>query len=209
MSAPEIFPVGDDALAVRVAARAERHGLAAALRGSGKWLDVVPGKGEVTVQYDPLALPPEAARCLLATQVSEAPQAEDITARVITLHMRVDEACAPDLARLAAENGLSPEAFLARISASPLRVDMMGFTPGFAYVSGVDPGLISARLAAPRQRVAAGSVGMISGQLGLYALAGPAGWPVIGAVAEPLFEAGREAPFLLEAGIRIMLVVER
>lgn len=209
MSAPEIFPVGDDALAVRVDARAARHGLAAALRGAGTWLDVVAGKGEVTAQYDPLALPPHEARRLLEKQVSEAPQTEESAARVITLHMRVDEASAPDIGRIAAENGLTPEAFLARISASPLIVDMMGFTAGFAYVAGVDPGLASARLAVPRQRVAAGSVGMISGQLGLYALAGPAGWPVIGAVAEPLFDASREAPFLLEAGVRIMLVVER
>lgn len=209
MSAPEIFFVGDDALAVRVAERATRHALAAALRASGQWGDVVPGKEEVTVQFDPLKLPPAEAEALLRQQAEDIPETEDISAQTVTLHMQVDDAAAPDLARIAAENGLTPETFLARISASPLIVDMMGFTAGFAYVAGVDPALIAPRLDAPRQRVPAGSVGMISGQLGLYALAGPAGWPIIGRIAVPLFDARREAPFTLDAGVRIRLLIER
>ena len=50
---------------------------------------------------------------------------------------------------------------------------------------------------------------MISGQLGLYALAGPAGWPIIGRIAEPLFDPRREAPFTLEAGLRLHLSIGR
>lgn len=209
MSAPEIFFVGDDALAVKVGERAARHALAAALRASGHWGDVVPGKGEVTVQFDPLAIPPSQAEALLRQQAEDIPETEDIPAHTVTLHMQADDAAAPDLSRIAAENGLAPEAFLARIAASPLIVDMMGFTAGFAYVVGVDPALVAPRLDTPRQRVPAGSVGMISGQLGLYALAGPAGWPIIGRIAEPLFDARREAPFTLDAGIRIRLLIER
>lgn len=209
MTAPEIFFVGDDALAVKVSERAARHGLAAMLRASGKWRDVVPGKGEVTVQFDPLLLPSEEAEALLRQQAHDVPKAEEVSAQTITLHLQADSAAAPDLARIAAANGLTPEAFLARIAASPLIVDMMGFTAGFAYVAGVDPSLAAPRLDVPRQRVPAGSVGMISGQLGLYALAGPAGWPIIGRIAQPLFDARRERPFTLEAGARIQLLVGR
>lgn len=208
MIAPDIHFVGDDALAVKVSDRAHRHALAAALRASGRWRDVVPGKGDVTVQYDPLSLSPSAARSLLVDQTLTTPQAEERIARNITLRMKVDEKSAPDLARVAMENNLSPDAFLGRISASPLIVDMMGFTAGFAYVAGVDPGLLSPRLSAPRQKVPAGSVGMITGQLGLYALAGPAGWPIIGTIAETLFEARRNEPFTLEAGMQIQLMIE-
>ncbi len=209
MSAPKIFAVGDDALAVRVPDRAARHALAASLRASSVWRDVVPGKGEVTVQFDPLSLPPDEAARLLSAQAENAPPANDSRAQTITLHMRVDEMSAPDLARLASENGMAPDAFLRRIEASPLLVDMMGFTAGFAYVSGVEPALAAPRLDTPRQKVPAGSVGMITGQLGLYALSGPAGWPIIGRVAEPLFDARWNAPFLLDAGFRIKLVIGR
>ncbi|ABI78374.1 allophanate hydrolase, subunit 1 [Hyphomonas neptunium ATCC 15444] len=209
MSLCEIFPVGDDAIAVKAADRAARHALAATLRASGRWRDVVPGKGEVTVQFDPIALPPAEARALLTQQAQEDQQTEKTPARCIRLRMRVDAASAPDLERVAAENALTPEAFLTRICASPLLVDMMGFTAGFAYVAGVDGALTASRLPAPRQRVPAGSVGMLTGQLGLYALAGPAGWPIIGAITEPLFDIRRDAPFTLEAGMQIKLAIER
>ncbi len=208
MSAPDIHPVGDDALAIRINDRAQRHALAAALRASGEWRDVVPGKGEVTVQYDPLSLSPGDARRLLESLTLNNPQAEDHIARSITLHMKMGDASAPDLARIAEENGLPVEAFLSRIAASPLIVDMMGFTAGFAYVAGVDPDLLSPRLSTPRQKVPAGSVGMITGQLGLYALAGPAGWPIIGAITQPLFDARRDKPFTLESGMQIQLIIE-
>lgn len=207
MSTPEVYFIGDDAVAVRVPDHAVRHALAATLRTSGNWIDVVPGKQDLTVQYDPLSLAPEEAARLLESWVKEAPPADEQGGSAISLHMRVDAVSAPDLDAIAASNGLSSEEFLARIVSSPLLVDMMGFTAGFAYVAGVDPSLQAGRLSIPRQRVPAGSVGIINGQLGLYALAGPAGWPIIGQISEALFDPGRESPFLLDAGIRIKLEV--
>ena len=208
MSTPEIGFVGDDALAAKTANAAHRNALAAALRASGVWLDVVPGKTEVTVQFNPLDLPPDAAFAQLKQQCQSAPRVQADAGRAITLVMRTDDASAPDLARLAAENGLSEDAFLKRVLASPLVVDMMGFMPGFAYVAGVDPSLSASRLDVPRQRVPAGSVGLISGQLGLYALAGPAGWPIIGCITDQLFDAHRAAPFMLDAGMQVTLRIE-
>lgn len=200
--------VGDDALALRVEARGARHALAAALRAGGTWLDVVPGKGEVTVQFDPLTLPPDEARRRLEAEAARAPPLQAAPAEPLTLSMKTDPAAAPDLARIASKNGLSPEAFLARLCASPLVVDMMGFTAGFAYVAGADPALAASRLDTPRQKVPAGSVGFLTGQLGLYALAGPAGWPIIGQIAQPLFDTLRDNPFTLEAGQPLRLIPE-
>lgn len=208
MTALEIVFIGDDALAAKTSDPAQRNALAAALRASRIWRDVVPGKREVTVQFNPLEVPPAAAFERLKQQCQSIPHGEAHVGPAITLHMRTDDASAPDLARLAAENGLSPSGFLQRIIASPLIVDMMGFTAGFAYVTGVEASLAAARLDMPRQRVPAGSVGFISGQLGLYALAGPAGWPIIGRIAEPLFDAQSATPFTLEAGMRLSLRIE-
>ncbi|MBY9067183.1 allophanate hydrolase subunit 1 [Hyphomonas sp. WL0036] len=209
MSAPAICFVGDDALAVRIVSRPARHALAGWLRASGVWLDVVPGKQDVIVQFDPLALPPGVALDQFTRQVHESPPPEEVAPHETTLHMQVDAASAPDLARIAAENGLTPKVFLRRITASDLVVDMMGFTAGFAYVAGADPKLVASRLDIPRQKVPAGSVGFITGQLGLYALAGPAGWPIIGRITEPLFDAGAQRPFRLEAGVSLRLRVGR
>jgi allophanate hydrolase len=124
---------------------------------------------------------------------------------VVDLHLDTSSANAPDLEHLAASNELSPAAFLEKVTQSELVVDMLGFTPGFAYVEGLDPVLKAERLAVPRQRVAAGSVGLLQGQLGLYGLSGPGGWPIIGRLTNRLFDPHRERPFLLTESMRIRL----
>jgi allophanate hydrolase len=209
MTGPEIRPIGDDALALIVADRPRRHALAATLRESGKWLDVVPGKGEVTVQFDPLSLPPGEARAVLAALAQALPPEDALTPPHVTLTLLADTESAPDLGAIAEANQLTEDALLARIAASPLIVDMMGFTPGFAYVEGVDPALQVERLAKPRQKVPAGSVGILTGQLGLYALSSPGGWPIIGRILEPLFDPTATPPFRLEVGMPVRMEIRR
>lgn len=204
----ELFLIGDDAVAIRPEDRDIRHPLAGALRQSGEWIDVVPGKNVVAARFDPIYLLPSEALQKITAWLRDFQPEETPTRDVIDLHLDISEKAAPDLAAIAGANGLSPFAFLDRILKSDLKVDMLGFTPGFAYVEGVDLSLKSERLATPRQRVRAGSVGMVSGQLGLYGLAGPGGWPIIGRLTETLFDPMRGEPFLLTEGqtIRLHLV---
>lgn len=209
MKVEDIYAVGDDALAVRAPESARRHALVSAFRHSGRWLDVVPGKQNVTVFFDPLSLAPGEARQALQSALTGASAMIAGEAETITLHMRADAASAPDLGAVSARNGVSETILLERLSQSDLQVDMMGFVAGFAYVDGVDPSLQASRLPSPRQTVPAGSVGMLTGQLGFYALAGPAGWPIIGQVTERLFERSDARPFRLATGMKIRLVIER
>jgi allophanate hydrolase len=205
MAGHRLFLIGDDAVAIQPTARALRHPLARALRATQNWIDVVPGKQIVALQFDPMQeLPSEALQ--RAADWLDGFEAEDVSARSrVDLHLDVSEGCAPDLNHIAERNGLSPDDFLRRVTGSDLVVDMLGFTPGFAYVDGVDTTLQSERLASPRQRVAAGSVGFVSGQLGLYGLSGPGGWPIIGRLKETLFDPARAEPFLLQEGQPIRL----
>jgi allophanate hydrolase len=83
------------------------------------------------------------------------------------------------------------------------RVDLIGFTPGFAYLSGLRDDLRIPRLTDPRQRAAAGSVGIAAGFTGLYATAGPAGWPLIGRTPMPLLNTNAQSPFALTVGMRV------
>lgn len=201
----QVFLLGDDAVAVRPDDKLLRHSLARSLRDIGEWTNVVPGKEVVAVQFDPSWLKPEDAVSRLEVWLEEFRPGTEGAGKRVTLQLDAADCNAPDLAALAEQNGLSPETFLARVTQSDLIVDMLGFTPGFAYVEGVDPALHAERLAVPRQRVKAGSVGIVRGQLGLYALSGPGGWPIIGRLTEALFDPNRENPFLLEEGTRIRL----
>lgn len=203
-----LFLLGDDAVAVQPNERAKRHSLAKALRDSGEWIDTVPGKEVVAVHFDPLTLRPSEAMRKLEDWLSSFRAGAFEPGPPIDLHLDCSGGHAPDLETLADQNGLTPHELLERVTASDLVVDMLGFTPGFAYIEGLDPTLKAERLAVPRQRVAAGSVGLVSGQLGLYGLSGPGGWPIIGRLTERLFDPARTDPFLLEEGqvVRIHLV---
>ena len=77
---------------------------------------------------------------------------------------------------------------------------MLGFLPGFAYLGGMDERLITPRLANPRTKIPAGSVGIGGEQTGIYPIASPGGWRLIGRTPLRPYDPGRETPFLYKAG---------
>jgi inhibitor of KinA len=86
-----------------------------------------------------------------------------------------------DLAACAAELGMSPEEVIRAHTSAEYRCFALGFSPGFAYL-GYLPAEISglSRLATPRTRVPAGSVGVTGRQTAVYPSATPGGWRLIG-----------------------------
>lgn len=105
----------------------------------------------------------------------------------------------PDLIRLAANKGLSPEEVIHIHTAKVYRVYMIGFLPGFAYL-----GEVEAPIALPRKEkpvaVKAGSVGIAGSQTGIYPLDSPGGWHIIGRTPLQMFNAQAQNPVLLKAG---------
>jgi KipI family sensor histidine kinase inhibitor len=85
---------------------------------------------------------------------------------------------------------------------------MLGFVPGFAYMGRVDARIAAPRHRVPRERVAAGSVGIAGGQTGIYPMATPGGWQLIGRTGLVLFDADRTPASLLEPGDLVRFVCE-
>ncbi len=77
---------------------------------------------------------------------------------------------------------------------------MLGFLPGFAYLGGLNPKLETPRLEVPRVRIEAGAVGIGGAQTGIYPLASPGGWQIIGRSPLRPYDAEREPAFLYAAG---------
>ncbi len=94
---------------------------------------------------------------------------------------------APDLPALAAANQLSVEEVIGLHCATSYRVFMLGFLPGFAYLGQVDERIAMPRKAQP-QPIQAGSVGIAGRQTGIYPLASPGGWQIIGRTPVQLFD---------------------
>jgi inhibitor of KinA len=106
----------------------------------------------------------------------------------------------PDLADVAAFAGVSEAEAVRLHLARTYRVFMLGFMPGFAYMGTVDDRIAAPRLATPRVRVPAGSVGIAGGQTGIYPMSTPGGWRIIGRTPLKPFDLARDQPFLFKPG---------
>jgi inhibitor of KinA len=112
----------------------------------------------------------------------------------------------PDLAFVAQHAQLTPDEVVARHSAPNYLVHMIGFTPGFPYLGGLDERLATPRLASPRAQVPAGTVGIAGAQTGIYSVPTPGGWQLIGRTPLQLFNPAWDAPSLLRAGQHLRFV---
>jgi len=105
-----------------------------------------------------------------------------------------------DLEWVSSSTSLSVEEVIARHTARLYTVDLLGFVPGFAYLSELDPSLQLPRRAQPRPRVAAGSVAIAGAQTAVYPLDTPGGWHIIGRTNTAMFDPARDPPALLYPG---------
>lgn len=127
-------------------------------------------------------------------------------ARTLRLPVLYGGDAGPDLADVAEHARLSPERVIALHARPRYRVYMLGFTPGFPYLGGLNRRLETPRLKSPRLSIPAGSVGIAGGQTGVYPVASPGGWRLIGRTPLKLYDPAREAPFLLEAGDNLRFI---
>lgn len=112
----------------------------------------------------------------------------------------------PDLAALADELGLSESEIIKHHTGAEYEVAFLGFAPGFAYLSGMDPRLKAPRRKSPRLKVPAGSVGIAGLQTGVYPEESPGGWQIIGRTDLKLFDPIRDRPSILKLGDRVRFV---
>ena len=109
----------------------------------------------------------------------------------------------PDLVEVAAAASLSVDDVVAAMTAAELTVAFCGFSPGFAYLTGLPAALQLPRLATPRTRVPAGSVAIAGEYAGIYPTASPGGWHLLGRTDAVLFDVTRTEPALLPPGTRV------
>ncbi len=85
-----------------------------------------------------------------------------------------------DLERLLAEKNLTIEAFIEIHSSQEYLVHAIGFSPVFAFLAEVDSRIQVPRLATPRIKIPAGSVGIADSQTAVYPTDSSGGWNIIG-----------------------------
>ena len=109
----------------------------------------------------------------------------------------------PDLAYVAGAWGVSEEEVVSRHTALSFTSAFCGFSPGFAYLTGLPADWAVPRLDSPRERVAPGSVGLADTWCGVYPTASPGGWRLLGRTEARLWDLSRDEPALLAPGTRV------
>ncbi|MGE4181983.1 MAG: 5-oxoprolinase subunit PxpB [Limisphaerales bacterium] len=117
----------------------------------------------------------------------------------------------PDLARVAARGGMDISEVVRVHSAVTYRVQILGFSPGFPYLAGLDRRLHTPRLATPRTTVPAGSVAIGGEHTGVYPVATAGGWNLIGHTTVALLDPAKAAladasAFLLHPGDAVRFI---
>jgi len=209
--APRFLPQGEHGVVVELgdaiddAVNARVHALARAVREElgGAVQEVVPSYRALLVVHDPIAVPRAGLVRRLRALCARLPESALVAPpRVVRIPVRYGGAHGPDLEEAARLCGLSAEELVLRHSAPLYRVHLLGFTPGFPYLGGLDPRIAVPRLAAPRTRIPAGSVAIGGEQTGIYPVESPGGWRLLGRTPLVLFDPapGAARPFLLAAG---------
>ena len=105
-----------------------------------------------------------------------------------------------DLEDVAKTLKTTPDDIVARHTAGDYRVAMIGFTPGWSYLSGLQESLHMSRRQNPRLLTPAGTISIGGIQTGVQCLAGPSGWHLLGRTAVRTYQLHRDPTFLLEPG---------
>lgn len=210
-----IRPLGDAALAISLGERVD-EAVARRARAIAKAIDrhrpagivdVVSAFASVAVFYERVhsrEYPELVAEVEALAQRAEAAVADP--PRRIEIPVCYGGEGGPDLAEVARHTGLTETEVIARHAGGDYLVHAIGFAPGFPYLGGLPEALATPRRSTPRPRVAAGTVGIGGAQTGVYPIATPGGWNLIGRTPLALFDPARAEPALLQAGDRVVFV---
>jgi KipI family sensor histidine kinase inhibitor len=192
-----------DEISLENHARVKR--LTGALTGMRGVVNLHPAFASVLIDFDPRLRTHQEIEALAREWLGEigfVPEKPEAAA-AIEIPVQYGGECGPDLEDVARHAGLQPERVVEIFSAAEYLVYFVGFATCFPYLGGLPPELATPRLAAPRKHVPAGSVAIGGAQAGIYPLASPGGWRLIGRTALRLFDPSAEPPPLLRMGDRV------
>ena len=176
-----------------------------ALEGARGVLNLHPAFASVLVEFDPRLRTHSDVEHWARERFAAAPE-RDAESRRIELPVRFGGEDGPDLDEVARHAGVSVERAVELFAAAEYVVYFVGFATCFPYLGGLPAELATPRLSAPRKSVPAGSVAIGGAQAGVYPLASPGGWRLIGRTPRKLFDAEETPPPLLRMGDRVRFV---
>lgn len=165
--------------------------------------EMIPTYRSLLFIYDPVVTNPDLLCNLIQLVENTLEKIEIQPWKVVEIPVCYAKKFGPDMENVQKTHGLTMEQVIHLHSKPEYLIYMVGFTPGFAFLGGLDEKLYTPRLATPRMHVPEGSVGIANNQTGMYPIASPGGWQLIGRTPLKLFAPDRANPFLYKAGDKI------
>ena len=222
----KIYPLGNRALTVEFGNEISAETNDCVLNLAGHFdknpfhgfVEIVPAYASLTIFYDVSTVRKNfsefataflAVKSLAEIALRNLGSGAESDSRLIEIPVCFSAEYALDLEFIAASNNLSTEKVVEIFLAKTYRVYMLGFLPGFAYMGEVDRRIAMPRRNQPRLKVPKGSVGIAGRQTGIYSLASPGGWQIVGRTSVELFTADAAPPTFLRAGDAVQFYESR
>ena len=172
-------------------------------RFGGALIDLVPSYTTLLVHYDIEQLSQLEARRLIQQALHGLKPASTAAGREHRIPVWYDDSVGPELARIAERLGVDSDEIVRRHTCRDYCAFALGFSPGYAFMGMIEEALATPRLKTPRQKVAAGSVGIAERQTAIYSMRSPGGWNILGRTAVKLFDRDRDEISLFRPGDRV------
>ena len=169
-------------------------------------VDMIPAFCSLLIQYDSRIIRYETLKEKIERLISTKREVKKGKRKIIEIPVCYGGVFGPDIETVGRHAGITQEEVVKRHTSRDYLIYMLGFLPGFCYLGGLDERLATPRLANPRIKIPAGSVGIGGLQTGIYPVASPGGWQLIGRTPVKTYDTGREHPILFEAGDYIRFV---
>jgi inhibitor of KinA len=163
-------------------------------------VDFIPSYNELMICYDPTIISYDILLFNLRILEADLDKTELAESSAIHLPVLYGGEAGPDLHEVAAFSGLSEDEVIKIHCSESYYVYMLGFTPGFCYLGGMDERIATPRKKTPRLAIPAGAVGIADKQTGIYPIESPGGWQLIGKTPLKLFNPAGKPEFLIRAG---------
>lgn len=163
-------------------------------------IECIPSYNEILVQYDATTMGYKDVLLELKKVTQSASYSNIKKNRIIEVPVLYGGKFGPDLENVSKHAQLTSDEVVVYHSKPDYLVYMLGFTPGFCYLGGLNTKIATPRLDNPRTKISQGSVGIANDQTGIYPIESPGGWQIIGRTPLVLFNPEKKPEFLFEAG---------
>jgi KipI family sensor histidine kinase inhibitor len=215
LAPPRLLPSGDSAVTVEFSRSIDDAANQRVLALDRSLKDVsiegvteaVPTYRSLLVHYDPVKIDFDTLGARLVA-LAELPIPKETAAKTRRWRIPVNYGGENgiDLEDVAKHFNTTPDAIVAKHAGGQYRVAMIGFSPGWSYLSGLDKSLHMSRRQNPRIMTPGGTISIGGVQTGIQCLAAPSGWHLLGRTPVRTYQLHRDPIFLLEPGDHVTFV---